>query len=378
MSPVPFQVPEISQIAELLPAFEFEHLIAQGGMGAVYKARQRSLDRDVAIKILPRELGNDPAFHSSFQSEAKAMARLAHPNLIRVYDSGDVDGLLYIVMEYVAGKSLYHSAYGKAIEPEQAVRIVISACRGLAHAHEKGIIHRDIKPGNILLTPDCEPKIGDFGLARCIRSDADGLAMGTPAYMAPEIFEHPERGDVKTDVYSIGVLLRELLTGIPAVSSEAKTSPVSNPRLAVICHKATHANAAFRHRDTSALADDLERWLAAGFPRIRTAAPSQSFVSPVNPVMKRPLVASLPQRRPSGVLSQRKNYAIIVILLCAISQLWGSYQTNKEAVRLQAEEQAKPKSVRMARPGAEEASASSPSRFNVAGTERPMLAGNVE
>ena len=175
-----FELEEIASLADLFPAYKFDYMIARGNMGVVYKARQRSLDRDVAIKILPRELGDDPLFRSSFQAEAKAMARLTHPNLIRVYDFGDLEGLLYIVMEYVPGKSLYHSAHGKAIDAIQAVEIVIAACRGLAHAHENGIIHRDIKPANILLTPKCEPKIGDFGLARCSRADIDGHAMGTP------------------------------------------------------------------------------------------------------------------------------------------------------------------------------------------------------
>ena len=145
--------------------YRIVRIVGEGGMGAVYKARQRSLDRDVAIKILPRELGEDPEFHQSFETEAKAMARLNHPNLIGVYDFGAVEGMPYIVMEYVNGKSLFHSAYNIAIDPIQAVTIVKGICDGLAHAHENGVIHRDIKPANILLTPKAEPKIGDFGLA---------------------------------------------------------------------------------------------------------------------------------------------------------------------------------------------------------------------
>lgn len=347
MSTLPFQVPEIGQIEQLLPAFEFEHLIARGGMGAVYKARQRSLDRDVAIKILPRELGEDPVFRDSFQAEAKAMARLAHPNLIRVYDSGDVDGLLYIVMEYVPGKSLYHSAYGKAIQPEQAVRITLSACRGLAHAHQNGIVHRDIKPGNILLTPECEPKIGDFGLARCIRSNARGLAMGTPAYMAPEIVHQPETGNVKSDVYSVGVLLRELLTGISAENPAARSSMVSDPRLAVICRKATHENPALRYRDASAFAEDLERWLAGGTSGIKSAAPSPAFNAP-KPAVRSPLAAARPIRTNSTPTSQLKNIALIAVLLGAIFLVHGIYQIKKENIsRLQTEESAKPKVVKI-------------------------------
>src|SRR5690606_26349649 len=213
MSSPSFEAPSLELLAQLLPAYEFEAFIAQGGMGAVYKARQRSLDRDVAIKILPRELGEDPEFRQSFETEARAMARLNHPNLIGVYDSGDVDGMLYIVMEYVNGKALYHSSYNMAVEPAQAVAIVKAICEGLAHAHENGVIHRDIKPANILLTPKAEPKIGDFGLARPAGSDGPGLIMGTPGYTAPEILRHPEHADRRSDLYAVGVILFELLTG---------------------------------------------------------------------------------------------------------------------------------------------------------------------
>ena len=129
MSPIPFEAPSLELLCELLPAYEFEFLIAQGGMGAVYKARQRSLDRDVAIKILPRELGSDPLFRESFEAEAKAMARLSHHNLIRVYDYGDADGLLFTVMEYVHGSSLHHSAHGQKIDAQQAIEIVTAALR---------------------------------------------------------------------------------------------------------------------------------------------------------------------------------------------------------------------------------------------------------
>ncbi|MEI6605508.1 MAG: serine/threonine-protein kinase, partial [Verrucomicrobiota bacterium] len=187
MSQPSFNAPDIEVLGGLLPAFDFECLIAKGGMGAVYKAKQRSLSRDVAIKILPPEVGNDPLFRRSFETEARAMARLNHPNLISVYDSGAVENMLYIVMEYVPGKSLYHSSYGQMVDPMQAVQLIQGICAGLSHAHENGIIHSDIKPANILLTPKAEPKIGDFGLVRLAGSEGTGLVMGTPGYTAPEV-----------------------------------------------------------------------------------------------------------------------------------------------------------------------------------------------
>jgi serine/threonine protein kinase len=325
MTTSPFELTNIDSLGELMPAFEFERLIAQGGMGAVYKARQRSLDREVAIKILPRETGNDPVFRSWFQAEAKAMARLNHPNLVKVFDSGDLDGLLYIVMEYVPGKSLFNAANGIAIDSKQAVEIVIGACRGLAHAHENGIIHRDIKPGNILLTLQCEPKIGDFGLARCTRTNLDGLAMGTPAYMAPELISHPEKGDPRSDVHAIGVVLRELLTGIPAGTAFAAKAVVSDHTLAAICRKATHADPALRYPGVSALAEQLTRWMApkTSSTLVTTTRPVSQRPSPAN---FRPMPATPAKQRGTGHRALLKNCAVIAFLLCAIHLTRGVYQ----------------------------------------------------
>ncbi len=265
MSEESFSAPSLELLAALLPSYEFDAFIAQGGMGAVYKARQRSLDRDVAIKILPREFGEDAEFRASFETEAKAMAKLNHPNLIGVYDYGDVDGMPYIVMEFVNGKSLYHSAYQLAVDPEQAVTIVKGICDGLVHAHENGIIHRDIKPANILLTPKAEPKIGDFGLARPAGIDSSGLVMGTPGYTAPEVLSQPEQADRRSDLFSLGVVLYELLTGKcppydgqPPPPSTISRCDVSLDR---ICDRATHQVAALRYQNAGEMSSELDAWL---------------------------------------------------------------------------------------------------------------------
>ena len=284
MPDAPFEAPSIETLAEHLTAYEFESLIAVGGMGAVYKARQRSLDRDVAVKILPRELGDDPGFRSSFQAEAKAMARLIHPNLISVYDFGDVNGLLYIVMELVPGKSLFHSAYQQAIEPRQSVRIVTDICKGLAHAHEHGIIHRDIKPANILLTPKREPKIGDFGLASASGPDVQGIVMGTPGYTAPEVYTQTDQVDHRSDIFSLGVILQELLTGRPP-ESDLPGVAISDPALIHICGKATHPQPEIRYASAQDMMAELENWMnrktaviqpAAHFPQPVLASASGS------------------------------------------------------------------------------------------------------
>lgn len=259
-SPTNFTPPTIEEISELLPAYEVHSFIAQGGMGAVYMASQKSLDRPVAIKVLPRHFGADPEFRDSFEAEAKSMAKLNHPNLIGVYDFGQVDGLLYIIMELVQGKSLYHSAYGKNIAPAEAARIVRDICLGLDNAHQQGILHRDIKPANILLDPNASPKIGDFGLARPVSEHEKDSAFGTPGYTAPEVMSNPQAVDESTDIYAVGVLLYELITGkLPEqVYQPVAASHHCNPQFDQIIRKAIHPTPAMRFRTAKSLAEALK------------------------------------------------------------------------------------------------------------------------
>jgi len=214
MSIPQFEAPQVEDLQDLLPTYEIIDFIAKGGMGAVYRARQISLDREVAIKILPSEFGENEDFRKGFEAEARAMARLNHPNLIGVYDCGEVEGMPYIVMEYVKGKALYYSAKGVRIDPIEAVNLTLGICKGLAHAHAADILHRDIKPANILLDADKQPKVGDFGLAHTIDSEEGAMLLfGTPGYSAPEVLHNSGKISKQSDVFSIGVLFYELLTG---------------------------------------------------------------------------------------------------------------------------------------------------------------------
>ncbi len=259
VNPGGFVAPSLEELAPLFPAYEIEVFIAAGGMGAVYKARQKSLDRDVAIKILPREFGEDEQFRASFEAEAKAMARLNHPNLIAVYDFGDIDGMLFIIMEFVQGKALYYSAHKKAIDPAVALGLVSTISRGLAHAHEGGIIHRDIKPANILLDTNAKPKIGDFGLARPLDRDrSEGVVFGTPGYTAPEVYNRSLNVDQRSDIFSTGALLYELLCGKRPEPDSTSMATGIDPRIDAIITKATHANPNHRYMDAEDLAEDLE------------------------------------------------------------------------------------------------------------------------
>lgn len=319
MSESPFEAPSIESLQALFPAYRFDALIAQGGMGAVYRAHQLSLERDVAVKILPRELGEDPEFRRSFLTEARAMARLNHPNLIAVYDSGDVEGLPYIVMEYVPGNSLFHSSHGRKVDPGQAVELVTGICHGLAHAHEQGVIHRDIKPANILLTPKLVPKIGDFGLA-VNAEGGEGLAMATPDYTAPEVFEDPASAGVRSDLFSVGVILYELLTGSLPGPDAPPPSALGDADAALdgIWRRATDPDPGRRYADAGDLLADLESW----------------SVAPGDSAWEREMVeteAAPAAGSGSGLRAIVRNVAIIAILLVAIGVTWDKLkQTEAE------------------------------------------------
>ena len=277
----PFEAPDPAWLAPLFPGYSIECLIATGGMGAVYKAVQNSLERPVAIKILPREFGQDKEFRTNFETEAKTMARLNHPNLIGVYDFGEVEGMLFIIMEFVPGKTLFHSAHGIAIAADESARIVIGVCQALAHAHEHGILHRDIKPSNILLDQQARPKIGDFGLARPIGTALkDGETIfGTPHYTAPEVLKYPDSVDARADIFSVGVVFHELLTGrLPADDPRPPSVIVGcDPRFDAIIRRATHPSPELRYTNAAAMAKEISVVAAsAGLHanRVRAAAPA--------------------------------------------------------------------------------------------------------
>jgi tRNA A-37 threonylcarbamoyl transferase component Bud32 len=216
----PTPAPTVAELAPLLPQLEILELIGQGGMGAVYKARQPSLDRLVAVKVLPPEAGRDPAFAERFGREARALARLSHPNIVAVHDVGRAGDFYYLVMEYVDGVNLRHLLRDAHLRPEQALQIVPPLCDALQYAHEEGVVHRDIKPENILLDRKGRVKVADFGLAKLLGHDSVNFTltgsrqvMGTLYYMAPEQVERPLEVDHRADIYSLGVVFYELLTG---------------------------------------------------------------------------------------------------------------------------------------------------------------------
>ncbi len=215
---LPSPTPEA--LAAYFSQLEIAELLGRGGMGAVYKARHKGLDRWVALKVLPAMAQRDPAFAERFTREARALAKLDHPNIVTVHDSGETNGLFYFIMEYVDGANLRQVLASGGVTPEQALAIVPQICDALQYAHKQGIVHRDIKPENILVDKSGHVKIADFGIAKIVGREAQdftltsmGDVVGTPAYMAPEQVEHPSEVDHRADIYSLGVVFYQMLTG---------------------------------------------------------------------------------------------------------------------------------------------------------------------
>jgi serine/threonine protein kinase len=225
-------VPSPETVAKHFPQYEILECLGRGGMGVVYKARQKSLDRLVALKILAPEREKDPQFAERFAREARTLAQLNHPNIVTVHDFGEAGGMFYLVMEFVDGVNLRQLLGAGRLSPKEALAIVPAICEALQFAHDRGIVHRDIKPENVLVDKQGRVKIADFGIARIMgavgetagalqrgASTRPGLTgertLGTPAYMAPEQAANPTDVDHRADIYSLGVVFYEMLTGEP-------------------------------------------------------------------------------------------------------------------------------------------------------------------
>jgi serine/threonine protein kinase len=211
--------PSIEDLKEAFPQWEILRLVGRGGMGSIYHARQTSLDRDIAIKIIDRRFSNEPEFLDRFEREARALAKLSHPNVVAVYDFGrSENGLVYLTMEYVHGLNLREAMASMSIEPSETLEILKRLCSAIHYAHSKGVVHRDIKPENILLAEDGSIKIADFGIAKILdpravyRQTATQHVLGTMHYLAPEQLESRGEVDHRVDIYALGVVFYELLT----------------------------------------------------------------------------------------------------------------------------------------------------------------------
>jgi serine/threonine protein kinase len=312
-APVP---PSAEAIARHFPQLEIIELLGSGGMGAVYKARQREIDRLVALKILPSEAVGDPGFAERFTREARALARLSHPNIVGLYHFGHVNGLHYFIMEYVDGLNLRQLEQAGKLSPREALQIIPQICEALQFAHDEGIVHRDIKPENVLLDKKGRVKIADFGLARILGHEPEDFrltrardVMGTPHYMAPEQVEKPQSVDHRADIYSLGVVFYEMLTGeLPLGKFQPPSQKVQiDVRLDDVVLRALEKEPGRRYQHASEVKTDMETIMTE-----RPASTAAAALAPPGSTSRQ----SQPRRRMIILV------AVAAVLVLAIGLLW--------------------------------------------------------
>jgi len=278
----PLQPPAPEQIAKHFPQLEILECLGRGGMGVVYKARQKSLNRFVALKILAPERERDAAFARRFSVEAELLARLNHPNIVTIYDFGQADGLFYLVMEFVDGVTLRKLLQSGRVSTREALVIVPQICDALQFAHDHDVVHRDIKPENILLDRLGRVKVADFGLARLMNESPEpaqagesggtgteaGKVVGTPSYMAPEQIREPAEVDHRADIYALGVVFYQMLTGeLPGRKIELPSKKVLvDVRLDEVVLRALEANPNRRYEQASQFKTQIESIAADSGP----------------------------------------------------------------------------------------------------------------
>ena len=274
---------ELAPMSVQVPGYDVQEVLGRGGMGVVYRARQKPLNRTVALKMILDGAHAGARQANRFRSEAAVFARLQHPNIVQIHEIGEHEGRPFLALEYVQGGTLERSLAGTPLLVDRAARLVETLARAVQHAHERGVVHRDLKPSNVLLSAEGEPKITDFGLAKLLAGDSrqteSGALVGTPSYMAPEQVEGaPAVIGPATDIYALGAILYEALSGRPPFRGESpiatmlqvRGSDVVPPRqlrpglsrdLETICLKSLEKEPRRRYQTAAALADDLGRYL---------------------------------------------------------------------------------------------------------------------
>jgi beta-lactam-binding protein with PASTA domain/tRNA A-37 threonylcarbamoyl transferase component Bud32 len=315
-----------------------ESELGRGGMATVFKGTDTVLGRPVAVKVLSPQYSGDANFVMRFRREAQSAARLNHPNLVSVYDTGTDDGTHFIVMEYVEAKTLAdYLAGGGRIMPERSIEIAEAVCDALSVAHAHGIIHRDIKPANIMITPKGDVKVTDFGIARVI-SGADTLAqtaavLGTASYLSPEQAQS-QPVDQRSDIYSLGVALYEMVTGRPPFSGDSPVMVASkhvleqptppskvnadvSPELEAVIMKAMAKNPDNRYQDADEMKADLERARLGQGVQATPLLPESARTQRIAPAG--PPTAVLPPVAPGD--GERRRWwipALIILLILAV------------------------------------------------------------
>jgi eukaryotic-like serine/threonine-protein kinase len=313
--------------------YELEELVGTGGMSTVFRAYDLQLDRRVAIKILHSHYAEDPEYLERFRREARAVARLSHPNIVTVIDRGDDDGRQYIVFEYVEGENLKELVLHEGRLPvRRALELALAIADGLSFAHQRGLVHRDVKPQNILLNHEGEVKVTDFGIARSLHVEhgvtQTGAVLGTGEYLAPEQASG-KTVSAATDVYSLGVVLWELLAGdvpftgenfvavalrhvneLPPDVRERRTDV--SPRLAAAVDRALAKDPARRFPSMAAFAKELRACLAELDGTAAAAPADDSALTMVSPP------ARAPARPPARRRAQRRRRPILLYVVLAL------------------------------------------------------------
>ena len=305
----------------MLPQYDQWEMIGCGGMGAVYKARQTSLDRLVAIKVLPPQVAEDEAeYIERFKNEARTMAKMNHPAIVAVYDFGETrDELLYIVMEYIDGTDVAKMIQSQGKLPvDHALAITAHVCDALAYAHEHGVVHRDIKPANILINMEGAVKVADFGLARMHDPGQngsltqEGTTMGTPDYVAPEVLIIGMQVDGRADLYAVGVMLYNMLTGkIPRGNFQMPSEKMGcDTRYDAIIRKAMEQDVSRRYQSSRELRRDLDQILTVPVAKEKPArqAPAGGMLP------RQPPPPPPPPGTPWGMIAA----AVIVVVVAAV------------------------------------------------------------
>jgi len=320
--------PRRQELAAAFPQLEILEMIGQGGMGFVFKARQPKLERLVALKILPPSFAADPAFADRFTREGRVLARLNHPNIVTVHDFGQANGFFYLLMEFVDGVNLRQAMRAGRFTPEQALSVVPRICEALQFAHNEGVLHRDIKPENILLDAKGRVKIADFGIAKLLGESAakghltdSGGTLGTPHYMAPEQIENPASVDHRADIYSLGVVFYEMLTGeLPLGKFQPPSQKVQvDVRLDEVVLHALEKEPARRYQQAS---------------EVKTAVDTITSAPPAAHANRRPAAASQAPTQYSGLFWRRLFIGTVTVLVAlALFSLMRARQAQEQARR---------------------------------------------